>query len=175
MPCSMIRNSTFQGASLRSDCPFLIKIMYGHHSPLTYGDSEARSNASCRPLLRLSLLYQDNVPQHLTQPAPATIRPMGRHEHPLATRCRAVSSAAPGEQTTARPIPILKVRSMSAFETFPASRMMPKTVGMGKAARSIVASREEGKIRFRLSCMPPPVIWARPLSAASPNNPRTGL
>ena len=60
------------------------------------------------------------------------------------------------------PIPQLKVLSISASATPPASRSQPKTAGSSQAPRSTSAPMPSGRMRGRFSVSPPPVMCASP-------------
>ena len=78
-----------------------------------------------------------------------------------------IAGAASGEHTTASPTGALKVRTMSASDTFPSARMTPNTAGTRSSDSSTEASSESGRTRFRLSAMPPPVMWANAFNPAA--------
>ena len=81
------------------------------------------------------------------------------------------ASSAP--TTRIRPMPMLKVRSMSVSGTSPARCSQANSGGTRHAERSTVAWLPAGSTRGRFSVMPPPVMWAIPLIAPDASSGRT--
>ncbi len=85
------------------------------------------------------------------------------------------AAASSGATTITKPIPMLKVRRISASSTAAARWMAAKIGGEGHARGSIRARRPAGSTRGRFSVMPPPVMWAIARTRTSRISPSTGL
>ena len=72
------------------------------------------------------------------------------------------ASASARPQITIKPIPMLNVRSMSSSGTLPGRCSHSNSGGTLHVCRSMTAPRPSGRMRGRLSVIPPPVMWAIP-------------
>ena len=105
-----------------------------------------------------------SIHAYTTPSPPARISPMRTAPgSPVPSQRVDQFASRSGAQARMRPIPMLKVRSMSASGTLPVCCSQLKIAGTCHAERSIAACVPAGSMRGRLSVIPPPVMCAMPL------------
>ena len=92
---------------------------------------------------------------------------------PCSRRDDSTRSASDAAQTTIRPTPMLNARSISSRSMAPRCANQPEQRRHGPRARSIAAAHPSGSVLGRFSVMPPPVMWAIPLTRFAPSSGRT--
>src|SRR3984893_2982311 len=95
----------------------------------------------------------------------ATTSPSVTTVSPCAEKCSLAALAAVGSSTATMPIPQLKVRSISASVILPLAASHLNTGRIGTRSRSKETAKPSGNTRGILSTKPPPVMWARALTA----------
>src|SRR5690242_5517722 len=101
-----------------------------------------------------------------TTRGPGTTVPIRRADSPRCSRAVSTSDSCSGAQTTIRPMPMLNARNISSRATRPRCCRSVKIAGGSHARVSMDAPQPSGRMRGRLSVIPPPVMCASPLTHA---------